>query len=181
MSKFLHLGSGPIHIDGWLNVDLVNPAADVHLDMTNGLVYNFGENHFDICWCCHALEHLEYPNGIVSALNEIYKSLKPGGTFRLAVPDLDIMAQAYVNGSDLKFLYSSDFPAYYYKDHPAERAHFFVTAWQHKMLYSFSLMSELLRDAGFKDIRKMAFGQSRLGQWSHDRFEQESMYVECTK
>jgi hypothetical protein len=49
------------------------------------------------------------------------------------------------------------------------------------MLFDFELLSWLLKDAGFKNITKRNFGESKLGKWTFDRLEIESMYVEAEK
>lgn len=43
--------------------------------------------HFDVVYCCHALEHL-YPHEVSKALSEFHRVLHPGGSVVILVPDL---------------------------------------------------------------------------------------------
>lgn len=175
--KKLHIGCGPIYLDGWINVD-INPLheTDVYGDI---LEMNF--ENLDVVYSCHAAEHFLYPDGIVKLLSLCYKWMKTGGIIRIAVPDLELAARAYVNGDDLTFLYSKDFKGYYYKDRPCERFNFFVKAWNHQMCYDFNLLRELFADAGFIHIQKKKANDSLIPSFNHDRFISESLYIEAVK
>ena len=175
----LHVGSGVIYLDGWVNFDKSNThKTDVWGDI---LQTHFDHNSFDVIYSCHCFEHLDYPNDAVEALNRFYKWLKPNGIIRLAVPDLALAVNAYVNGGDLSFLYGKDFKGYYHKDCKADRLNFFVKAWAHCCCYDFELLSLMFIDAGFRGIRRMNPNESKIPEFSHDRFISESLYIEAIK
>lgn len=174
-----HFGCGPIYMDGWINIDIdKSHKTDICADL---LQTYFNENYFDVIFSTHCFEHLAYPIDAVECLNRFYRWLKPNGILRLAVPDLDIAINAYVNGGDLRFLYSEDFKAYYHKDTKGERLNFFVKAWEHQHCYDFETMQLLLQDAGFKNIEKKEANQTSIPNFEGDRFISESLYVEAIK
>lgn len=53
----LNLGCGEFPVEGWLNVDLTNPAADVRWDITEGLPPVDGP--IERIYAGHVLEHIE--------------------------------------------------------------------------------------------------------------------------
>lgn len=179
----LHIGCGPIRLQGWINID-IEPAhyPDKVMDCLH-LSDVFGENTVDLIFSCHCIEHLDYPDGAVRFFEQTFKVLKPGGTLRVVVPDLTLVARAYAAGSDLKFIYGTEGKWFYHKENStAERFHFFMHAWEHKMVFNFPLLLMLMDDAGFKDIHKAPFGVSDVRELCGiDRMESESLVVECVK
>lgn len=192
MKIALHIGCGPILIPSTPEIAWANIDKEAHFTSDTpqflrwnclDLVPRFGPRVADIIWSCHMLEHLEYPRETTSFLADCHKLLKPGGILRLAVPDLELVAKAYVAGSDLKFIHGPDFKAYYHKSESrAERLHWFTHSWEHTITFDFDLLSSLLFDAGFKNgIWRKGFNESSIPNWNHDRFQSESLYVEAVK
>jgi predicted SAM-dependent methyltransferase len=175
----LHCFCGPIYLDGWVNLDISDAnKVDIKADI---LQIHFDENTFDAIYGCHGLEHISYYQDTVECLSRFYKWLKPGGILRLAVPDLGLATEMYVDSGDLKSLYGGDFKGYYYKDTPCERLNFFVKAWQHQMCYDIDLLEQLLQDAGFLIIFDRRANESAIPNFTHDRFISESLYIESIK
>jgi predicted SAM-dependent methyltransferase len=178
----LHLGAGPIHLKGWVNID-IEPThkPDICMDYLD-LDEVYPENHVDLIYSCHSIEHLPYPHGVVEFFNQCNRVLKPGGTLRLVVPSLMMVASKYAAGEDLKDVYGSNFKGYYYKDCPAERMTYFMREWSHTIVFDEGLLRSLLLDAGFKNIRFPAFGFSEIKELRNlDRFATESLSAECDK
>lgn len=177
--KQANIGCGPCYMDGWINIDI----SDKHkTDICgNVLQLELESNSFDSILLTHSFEHLQFPDDAVKALELFYKWLKPGGILRIAVPDLELAAKAYANGSDLKFLYGGDFPGYYYKDTPGQRLNFFIKAWEHTNCYDFTMLRLMLQDAGFEKIEKKQPNESAIPGFNHDRFISESLYAEALK
>ena len=184
----LHVGSGPCYIEGFYNID---KRIDVKTDYC-GDVFDLADpsnpKHIkdgtvDFIWSCHFLEHLDYPDGVTLCLEVFYDWLVEGGLLRLAVPDLELIAWMYWHRDPriFKLFGVMDKGKYHKEDSRAERFTFFARAWEHSMLFDFELLSWLLKDAGFKNITKRNFGESKLGKWTFDRLEIESMYVEAEK
>lgn len=174
-----NIGCGPIYMDGWVNIDISRThKTDICCDI---LQTHFDNEYFDVILSVHCFEHLSFPVDAIEALNRFYKWLKPNGIIRIAVPDLEIAVNAYVNGGDLRFLYSPDFKAYYHKDTKAERLNFFVKAWEHQFCFDFETLSGMFADAGFKNIQKKNPNESLIPDFHHDRFISESLYIEAQK
>jgi SAM-dependent methyltransferase len=64
----------------YLTGDLDSPLADIHLDINQ---LPFEDNHFDVIFCNHVLEHI--PDD-VHAMRELCRVLRPGGWAILQVP-----------------------------------------------------------------------------------------------
>lgn len=92
----LHLGCGDRVFPGWTHlderplphVDYCRPAEDLSC---------FEDGCADVIYASHLLEH--YPRGETrSVLREWHRVLRVGGTLRVAVPDFQAIAEAYVVG-----------------------------------------------------------------------------------
>ncbi len=86
-----NLGDGGHPLEGWINLD--GARGDV--------IYPLGvpDNSADEIRASHVLEH--YPHGqVLAVLSDWVRALKPGGRLRIAVPDLERIAKAYLSGSD---------------------------------------------------------------------------------
>lgn len=59
-------------------------AAPAALRIMNAESLEFPDNHFDVCYSFHALEHITHP---LLALEEMSRVLKPGGTFVIGTPN----------------------------------------------------------------------------------------------
>jgi len=97
----LHIGGKQVQ-EGWeiLNiqsgkgVDFVGDVADLS---------RFQDDVFDEIYASHVLEHLGYINALPAALTGIHQKLKPGGIFRMSVPDLETLCRLFLdNGMDDK-------------------------------------------------------------------------------
>lgn len=183
MNNRLHIGCGPIYLDGWTNIDWGSHfRTDLCINCLD-LDKHFAAESVERILSVHHLEHLTYPTGVQSFLAQCYKVLQPGGVMRLALPDLRLIATAYVNGSDLKEIYGEHFKGYYHHDCAAERFQYWAREWEHTFLPDFELMEKLLREAGFAagKIRKVPPNQSVWPDWKHDRYISESLYLEITR
>src|SRR3954470_3552305 len=81
----LHIGCGPQHLDGWVNVDLhPGPGVDRALDVRDGLPFTGAE----VVYAEHFLEHLTLDEGL-AFLRDSHRALAPGGVLRLSTPNLD--------------------------------------------------------------------------------------------
>ena len=92
--RLLNVGCGShLHPD-WTNVDVYRsaPGVVVH-DIQRGLP--FADGTFDACYHSHVLEHLS-PSAGASLVRECFRVLRPGGVIRVAVPDLEGIARAYL-------------------------------------------------------------------------------------
>jgi SAM-dependent methyltransferase len=89
----LHLGCGPVLLDGWLNADWrPRTAAHVFVDVTE--VLPFPDQSFDYILTEHLIGDLSYAQlGLM--LDECYRVLRPRGRLRISTPNLAKLAELY--------------------------------------------------------------------------------------
>ncbi|MET0650142.1 MAG: methyltransferase domain-containing protein [Pyrinomonadaceae bacterium] len=92
--KCLNLGCGSRYHPAWTNVDFApdDPAVLSH-DLRKGIP--FPDEEFDVVYHSHVLEHFNQ-QGARDFLRECRRVLKQGGTVRVAVPDLELIAKTYL-------------------------------------------------------------------------------------
>jgi predicted SAM-dependent methyltransferase len=92
--KRLNLGCGSRFHPAWTNVDFVavSPSVLSH-DLRKGIP--FPDEEFDVVYHSHVLEHFSQPRAR-AFLRECLRVLKPGGTLRVVVPDLEGIAKTYL-------------------------------------------------------------------------------------
>lgn len=103
----VHLGCGEDIRLGWVNVDLVpilppridiaahQDATFINHDLRRGLPLE--EGSCDLIYSSHFFEHLEYEHGL-RLMHDCYRALRPGGVFRIVLPDLRGFFEAYLRG-----------------------------------------------------------------------------------
>lgn len=127
------------------------------------------ENFADAIYCPHVLEHL-WRDECATALINTYRYLKPGGLFRLVVPDVSVLARAFVEGSDpeagLTFVASLHMAQ---PDRPRGLVNFLRSIWghsQHRWMWEYRGLEKYLRAAGFLEIREARIGDSKLAAFA---------------
>lgn len=107
MKLNLACGSTYIQGDGWVNLDFSPSEPSVRqADLLRPLPIQ--EESADIVYTSHFLEHV--PRDLVSAfLQECRRLLKPGGTVRIVVPDLENICRTYIAERDAGRHESADF------------------------------------------------------------------------
>ena len=103
----INLGSGPVPLEGYINCDLYpsgvivpgatdpNKDVDMVFDLSDGLP--FDNNSVDEVMAIQVLEHLSNP---IALLEEIYRVLKPSGVIDIAVPDLTVVFEHWVEATN---------------------------------------------------------------------------------
>ena len=92
--SLLNVGCGRTCHPAWVNIDLEPASADVlRFDVSVGIP--FPDASFEACYCSHMLEHLAQTEA-ARVVSEMYRVLRPGGTIRVVVPDLQTLAQEYL-------------------------------------------------------------------------------------
>lgn len=94
MRRLLNLGCGQTFHEDWVNVDFrPQPPRVVGYDLSLGVP--FPDDLFDVVYHSHVIEH--FPRATAAAfLRECWRVLRPGGILRLAAPDLEGAARAYL-------------------------------------------------------------------------------------
>lgn len=134
-----------------------------------GLGLPFYDNVADYVYSSHVLEHF-YLSEARRLLGEIWRILKPGGTVRVCVPDLEHAISVYQSGrfaEALTYFFGESRPGHYR---------------EHHYMYNFSLIAELLSARGFTDIRRCEFQQGSVPDLNKlDNRPEETLYVEARK
>jgi predicted SAM-dependent methyltransferase len=156
----LHIGAGPMRLDGWLNTDLI--GGDAHLDLERplplpdaSLAYVFGE---------HVIGSLSEQAGM-RLLRELHRVLRPGGVLRLTTPDLQKLIAIY---RDENPMVRRDDYARYLDDEtakahatPCQLFNDLVRLWGIRYTYDEEDLTRRLREAGFAEVERVEPGESR--------------------
>lgn len=188
MKTFLHFGCGPVILRPrageecqWVNIDMF-PQAGADL-MCDYLLLGDKFKYVDGIYSCHSLEHLDYPTNAKRFFSEAFRLLKPNGTLRVVVPDLVRLIDAYRLGTTKNLYWPYD-GKYYYDDpeSAAERFHFAVNGYEHKIVYDFHLLGAMFIRAGFVNVAMTPFNGSFVPELCNlDRFENISIAMEGAK
>ena len=169
----LHLGCGVRVLEGWLNTDFfADPARDIIFqDLTRP--FPCPDRCFDLVYSEHVQEHFEYQAGKL-ILSECYRVLRPGGVLSLATPDLDFYLRLYQQRAALDekqrgffryFLETfDDFRGYPGNTVSALNGIFY--GFGHRFIFSEDCLVETLREAGFREVKKVQAGVSAYAELS---------------
>jgi SAM-dependent methyltransferase len=93
-ARLLNIGCGRHYDLRWENLDLASndPNVMIH-DVTRGIP--FAADEFDAVYHSHILEHLKPELG-EQLIAECYRVMKPNGILRIVVPDLERIAELYL-------------------------------------------------------------------------------------
>jgi SAM-dependent methyltransferase len=154
-------------------------------DIVKGLP--IGEGAADAIYCSHVLEHL-WRDDCARALVNTHRHLKPGGLFRLVVPDVSLLARGFLSDdtseSGLRFVDSLQMTS---TERPRGVMGFIRYNWghsQHRWMWELRGLEKFLRAAGFSVIRQAKLGDSELEAFKSvevpDRYE-FSLCIEAQK
>lgn len=147
-----------------LRHDLLFPANVRYGDITRGLPV--ATESAECLYCSHVLEHLS-SDDVDRALRETFRMLRPGGTFRLVVPDLLSRAEAYVreaadcspHASD-HFMRSTLLGEEARSTSLRARVRQLLGNTAHRWMFDFAGMRARLQECGFVEIRRCSFGDA---------------------
>jgi predicted SAM-dependent methyltransferase len=144
----LHLGCGPISLDGWINIDNQPYAGiDFRWDLAKGIPFRNARYVF----AEHFIEHLSYAQG-AGFMRQCRAALRDDGILRLSTPNLDWV---------WKIAYQ---PAAWSGEDDALRDCFVLNrafrGWGHQFLYNMTTLTALLQNAGFETVRALRYGES---------------------
>lgn len=126
----------------------------------------FGSGTADRVYCSHVLEHLSLTE-LRKALEQTYRMLKPGGVFRLVLPDLEYSIKQYVGSSQPErahaFMEATILGVKDRRRNPAQFLRDWLGGSRHLWMWDYPGMDSELRRVGFKQIRRAAFGDSKDG------------------
>jgi predicted SAM-dependent methyltransferase len=178
----LNVGSGPRGVADahWVNVDGFRDA-NVHFlaDLQRRLP--FEDATFDGVFSEHVLEHFTEDDGLRLAA-EVARVLKPGGVFRVVVPDGEFVMRSYFDDPEGLVRYRG-------AGEPGETAmemvnSFFRQRYEHQFMYDWPTLQRVLERAGFDEVARLGYGETgaNLGlAIDHAKYARESLYVEARK
>ena len=187
--EYLHLGCGEHRFPGFLNTNsFSNKNVDLNIDLRFPLP--LGDGQWRGIYAHHVVEHIGYGHA-QKLFRECFRILKPGGTFRVVVPDAELFLRLYTKPDeerrkrifelypkwvmdDLKLACPMEMVNYVFRD---------CAFNQHLFAWDFETLALRLRDAGFTVARTKAGesadpalrGKDDLG-WA-----QFSLYVDAIK
>ncbi len=175
-STKLHVGCGSVKLTGWVNAD-IDPRAQLIINIKHRLP--FTGNSLDRIYSEHVLEHVSADDG-VAFLKEAYRTLKPGGIIRIAMPDLDDLIEGYSN--DWKRFDWLQWPGHEFIQTKAEMLNIAFRWWGHLYLYNQEELGRRLHEAGFSAIKFCAHGKSQHGDLRKLETRSDSLLIaEATK
>lgn len=136
-------------------------------------------------YASHVLEHLSLKD-FRTALRHTFELLQPEGLFRLVLPDLQLLAERYVQSNDpqaaLAFMRETSLGA----EERGRTLSSFVRSWlgnsSHLWMWDLKSMTQELADVGFINIRRCVAGDEPIFVAAEDpgRFV-DSLGVQCQK
>jgi len=142
----INLGSGPFDVEGYLSIDARDlPNVDIVSDVAN---LPFESESVDEIYSAHLLEHFEKLVLEKELLPYWFNLLKSDGVFTAIVPDMDAMANKYVEGN-MTF---------------SELSEVIMGSQDYKLDYHYSVFSpellvDMLNKAGFAEIEIKSHGR----------------------
>lgn len=172
----LNLGCGPHPVAGWINADLQPwPGVDLVGDVRDGL--RLAGASIDAAVGMHVLQDLAWAE-IPGVLAELKRVLRPGAVLRLGLPDLDRAIDAARRG-DAAYFHVPDRDA---ASIGAKLVTQIIWYGSVRTPFTFDFARELLERAGFGEIARCGFRETRHGDAALvalDNRERESLYVEA--
>ena len=155
----VNVGAGNVRLDGWINTDVVW-WSEMYLDLTRPWPVPPGS--VDRIFGDNVIEH--FPLDVARAvLRHSYDALCAGGAIRLATPDVERTARAYLENAQLTADHLDrhrrhGFPA----EHPVDMLRVTFAYHGHHRGYCFdwAALSAELAAAGFAEIRRYEAGKS---------------------
>jgi predicted SAM-dependent methyltransferase len=149
----LHLGSGPYRFDGWVNLDLDSPAADIRMDLRDSLPFPDASVRF--LYAEHFIEHITRDEAC-RLLGECARVLVRDGVIRLSTPDLAWLAEVYMRHE------THHWKVLWQPKTPCQMLNEGMRSWGHQFLYDRAELIDVLAEAGFSVVREVAWRESTI-------------------
>lgn len=181
--KYLNIGCGNNSHKHCINVDFQwRPNVDLCWDITKGLP--FESNSIEGIYTEHCLEHITYSQ-CMEVSKVFLRILKPGGTIRIIVPDVELYIDLYQKekrGEDIAFPYVTE-------EHinngftPVMALNRIFREHSHKYAYDTRTLKMVLKKIGFVKVKSVSFKKGRDSNLilDSDSRKIESLYLEAQK
>jgi predicted SAM-dependent methyltransferase len=206
----LNVGCGLDAVPGWENLDnswslvvsshgLLRVGFDILERVTRRRLYTpYPSESVAVIYSSHMLEHLPRRD-VERFLREAYRVLVPGGVLRLALPDLERKARAYVafveqvrQGCDTACVPADEFVRStllgleegWSLRNLVGLVRFLLARERHCWMWDAPSLMILLRQIGFSEVRETGFRESWIGEvhlLDLESRRDESFYIEARK
>jgi predicted SAM-dependent methyltransferase len=154
----LNIGSSGEHVEGWINADLQRDPEGRCLRMDATEPWPFDDGAAEAINSEHVVEHIERAAAPVF-FAEAFRVLRPGGVIRTSTPDLRGIAEAYL-AADPGTLAAHRAHGYEARNH-ADLLNNYLQMHGHRHVYDYETLALLLAEAGFEQMERAAFSESR--------------------
>jgi predicted SAM-dependent methyltransferase len=155
----VNVGAGTVVLPGWINTDVMW-RGDMYLDLTRP--WPVPSQSVDRIYADNVIEHFSLKVGR-DVLRNAHNALRPGGGIRLATPDLERTARAYLEDAELTSAHLDRHRRHGYPaEHPADmlRVTYAYHGHHEGYIFDWAALSAELMAAGFVDVRRCDAGQS---------------------
>lgn len=153
------VGGGRVTLPGWINTD-ISWRAGYYLDLAKPWPVPYGS--VAKVYADNVIEHFPLAVGR-DVLRHMVDAVKPGGAVRLATPDLERTARAYLENGDLAARHLERHRRRgYTADHPADllRVTFAENGHHLGYIFDFDTLAAEMEAAGFVKVTREEAGQS---------------------
>ena len=154
------------------------PANIGYGDVIRGLPLR--EGSVDAVYCSHVLEHLALDE-FRKTLRNVYSYLKPGGTFRFVLPDLEGLARRYVESGDAaaasRFMRDAYLGVHLQGSGVGKLSRSLFGRSAHLWMWDEKNMTLELAAAGFMEIRRAMMGDNPDPHFAE--VEDEGRWKDC--
>lgn len=154
----LNIGSSGEQVDGWINADLRRDLEGRCLRMDATEPWPFDDGAAEAINSEHVVEHMERAAAPLF-FAQAFRVLRPGGVIRTSTPDLRGIAEAYL-AAEPHILVAHRAHGYEARNH-ADLLNNYLQMHGHRHVYDYETLALLLTDAGFEQVERAAFGESR--------------------
>lgn len=163
----------------WKHID----GGDLpHLDSHDIVNLPYDDNSVDLIYASHVFEYFDREEGL-EVLKKWFSKMKPGAILRIAVPDFEAMTKLYI---------SKQYPLKKFLGPLFGKMKMGDETIYHKTTYDFNELHELLKSAGFSNIKLYDWrntehshfddhSQSYLPHMQKDTGTLLSLNIECIK
>ncbi|MBI3090844.1 MAG: hypothetical protein HYY96_09270 [Candidatus Tectomicrobia bacterium] len=210
----LNIGCGTTAGEGWINIDAsfslrlskipgVRTLAPkyLHVQWPSNVMYGdivkglkVQEGSIRLIFASHILEHLSKED-FHSAISNIYKYVAIKGYFRCIVPDLELMAEEYLNRLSSKdyelctsantyFLTNSHLGFFKTRMSFLARIKEVLSNARHQWMWDRYSLSRALKDHGFREVKFCVYGEwadERFGEVEDSGRHKDSICIEARK
>jgi SAM-dependent methyltransferase len=121
-------------------------------------------------YCSHILEHLSLDD-FTTALRETKRILRPGGIFRLVLPDLEYSIKQYLSNSSSEAAHEFLRETCLGQEERPRGSWGLIVSWlgnaRHQWMWDYKSIEPELRNSGFVSIRRASFGDSSDPMFRH--------------